>query len=167
MKTDSPLLPDGVADAWFHISCGGEVWTSRVCLGRNLLKVLDEIAPDAGHYAEALADQDSWYVVDGRCVSTSLPCGEDPDIEIALIDAPEFVRLVADSKRVDKLDALLKEDPFEFNIRWDNYNDSGVYIGAHEGNAGHSEQLSAGEEDEEDVGGLTLRAAIDSIKLPA
>lgn len=86
MKTT--LLPDGVADSWFHISCGGEVWTSRVCRGEHLLTVLDELAP--GSYAEELADQDSWHVVDGQCVSISLPCGEDPDIEIAKIDDPGF-----------------------------------------------------------------------------
>lgn len=88
MKTEAPSLPPGVAEAWFHISAGGEVWTSRVCLGAHLLIVLDELAP--GSYAEDLADQDAWHEVDGRAVSISLPCGEDPNIEIAMIDDPGF-----------------------------------------------------------------------------
>jgi hypothetical protein len=85
MKTDPITLPPGVADAWFHIHCGGETYVSRICRGRDLLKVLDEIAPDLG-YAEDLADQDRWYVLNGQCVGCSLACGEDPDIQVTLID---------------------------------------------------------------------------------
>lgn len=134
MKTDTPLLPDGVADAWFHISCGGEVWTSRVCRGRNLLKVLDEIAPDAGHYAEALANQDSWHVVDVRCVSTSLPCGEDPEIEIALIDDPAFTSLAEHTLSLRKLltgfvqltDNEAKDGGWRVTLEYDNHQDGAL-----------------------------------------
>jgi hypothetical protein len=103
MKTESPSLPPGVAEAWFHISCGGEVWTSRVCRGRDLLKVLDEIAPDAERYAEDLADPGFWYELDGVCRSCSLPCGEDPDIEVALIDDPAFTSLAEHCLSLRKL----------------------------------------------------------------
>ncbi len=91
MKTDPITLPPGVADAWFHIHCGGETYVSRVCRGRDLLRVLDEIAPNAEMYADDLADPDHWYVVNGQSVGCSLACGEDPDIQVTLIDDPWLV----------------------------------------------------------------------------
>lgn len=91
--------------------------------------------------------------------------GEDADGAkvIESIIAP----LWEDTKRIDKLDALLKEDPFEFRIKWDNYQDSGVYVfDGMDKQVGHSDQLEARDEDTDDAEGRTIRAAIDSIKLP-
>lgn len=96
------LLPDGVADSWFFITAGGEVYESRVCRGADLMLVLAELcfgSKDEEHealdeYARDLADGDFWHVNNGRCVGCSLACGEDPDIEIRLIQDPRAVALL-------------------------------------------------------------------------
>lgn len=93
MKTDTPLLPDGVAESWFHISAGGETYVSRVCRGRDILTVLEDLIPMADQCADHLANPEYWYQIGSKCVGCSIPCGEDPDLQIALIDAPEFTRL--------------------------------------------------------------------------
>lgn len=65
-----------------------------------------------------------------------------------------------DTERIKKLDDVLCHDPFMVRLKWDNHNDSGIYIKDGLGKRiGHSEQLG----DEGDSEGLTLRAAIDSI----
>lgn len=84
-------LPEGVADSWFHLSAGGEVYVSRVCRGADLIKVLEDIVPGAHEYEEDLADPDFWYVCNGRPVSCSLACGEDPELEVRLIDDPKVI----------------------------------------------------------------------------
>lgn len=96
------LLPDGVAESWYHITAGGETYESRVCRGSDILANLAELcfgSKDEEHdvldqYAEALADGDHWCQQDGQCVRCSLACGEDPDIEISLInDAAAIAKL--------------------------------------------------------------------------
>lgn len=157
MKTNAPLLPDGVAESWFHIHCGGEVWISRICRGQDLLKVLDELAP--GSYAEDLADQDNWYVLDGKCRSISLPCGEDPDIEVTLIEAPEFERAVnrewkflSSLRRGNQLTELLAascEDGIGIIARWTIREDGGWDVTAMdtEGDGGMEPVTDFGEEE--------------------
>jgi hypothetical protein len=88
--------------------------------------------------------------------------GEDNDgaLMIEGIIAPMW----EDKKRVDKLDAVLQEDPFCLRMKWDNYQDSGVYIFDGLGKQiGHAPQPD-GDDDPEDSTGLTIRAAIDSIQ---
>lgn len=93
MKTET-VLPDGVADAWFHVTAGGEVYESTICQGRELRDVMGELmfgSKDAEHeeldrIMAELADPDFWWVNNGRCCTCSVACGEDPDIEVHLID---------------------------------------------------------------------------------
>lgn len=95
MKTDPISLPPGVAEAWFHLSAGGEVYVSRVCRGRDILTVLEDLIPMADQCAADLANPDYWHQVEERCVSCSIPCGEDPDIEVAMIDDDRFIAALA------------------------------------------------------------------------
>lgn len=107
----APDLPDNVSQSWFHIHCGGEVYTSKIVRGEYLLRALAEIclgSPDEEHemidaYARELADPDFWYTLHGEFVGCSLACGEDPDIEIDWIDDPKVVAMLnasADSLKV-------------------------------------------------------------------
>lgn len=93
------LLPDGVAESWYHITAGGETYESRVCRGAEILANLAELcfgSKDEEHevldqYAAQLADPDHWCWCGTLAISQSLACGEDPDISISLIDAPEAI----------------------------------------------------------------------------
>jgi hypothetical protein len=93
------LLPDGVAESWYHITAGGETYESRVCRGSDILANLAELcfgSKDETHdvldqYAEQLADGDSWCWCGSLATSHSLACGEDPDIEITLINDPAAI----------------------------------------------------------------------------
>lgn len=90
------ILPDGVADSWFLVCAGGEVYSSRVCRGSDLIRALawmcygneDEENEDLDRYAEQLADWDTWFRCGtaDRFTGCNLPCGEDGDIEVHLID---------------------------------------------------------------------------------
>lgn len=96
------LLPDGVADSWYHITAGGETYESRICRGSEIMAILAELcfgSKDEEHYvldgyAEHLADGDNWHEQNGRYVRASLACGEDPDIEISLIDDAAAIALL-------------------------------------------------------------------------
>lgn len=101
----SELLPDGVVEAWFHVSAGGEVYTSRLCRGRDLRRVFGELmfgSPTAEHddldkIMAELADPDFWWVNDGRCCTCHVACGEDPDIEVHLVDESDLRAVTGDS----------------------------------------------------------------------
>lgn len=111
MKTT--LLPDGVAESWYHITAGGETYESRVCLGSDILAHVaelcfgskDEEHPDLDGYAEDLADPDRWCWCGDKAIGHSLACGEDPDIVIALIDDPAAVA------RLNKKDQTASPNP--------------------------------------------------------
>lgn len=137
MKTDTPLLPDGVAESWFHVHAGGEVWTSRVCRGADLLNVLDELVGTDERDAEHLANADNWYVLDGKCRSISIACGEDPDIEITMIEDRGFAAL---AEHYTQLRNLLTgfvrltnnegKDGWRVTLEYDNYHDGARVIDA-------------------------------------
>lgn len=103
MKTDIPTLPPGVAEAWFHVHAGGEVWTSRVCRGADLPKVLAELMVLDQHEIDRLANADSWYVLDGKCRSISFACGEDPDLEVTMIEDRGFAALAEHAQQLRQL----------------------------------------------------------------
>lgn len=104
------LLPDGVAESWYHITAGGETYESRICRGSEIMAVLAELcfgSKDEEHYvldgyAEHLADGDNWHEQNGRYVRASLACGEDPDIEISLIE---------DREAIARLNTAVTHDP--------------------------------------------------------
>lgn len=137
MKTDTLSLPPGVAEAWFHLSAGGETYVSRVCRGRDILKVLEDLIPMADQCATDLANPDYWHQIEGRCVSCSIPCGEDSDIEIALIDDRGFAAL---SEHAESLRKLLVgfvrltnnegKDGLRVTLDYDNYHDGARVIDA-------------------------------------
>lgn len=98
MKTDTKL-PEGVAEALYLMTCGGEVYDSRVILGKDVLRTLlgilygkPEDADPAVEVtlAEHLADSDNWYEVDGKCVHFCHD-EEDGQIEFHLIAEPSHL----------------------------------------------------------------------------
>jgi hypothetical protein len=92
MKTVPPL-PQEIAAGWFHVTASGEVYISVVARGRDLRGVLGELmfgSKDSDHdeldeIMTQLADPDWWGRYNGYAVQGSVPCGEDPDIEIKRI----------------------------------------------------------------------------------
>lgn len=100
MKTVPPL-PQDIAEAWFHVTAGGEAYWSILSRGSDLRRVIGELMfggqddPILDDIMTELADPDWWGRHDGQAVQGSIACGEDPDIELRRITEPKLIALLA------------------------------------------------------------------------
>ncbi len=148
------------AEAPLNIRCVTKGYTLRVnfITGENQIDIGVEPMPSAEEGKEELRLQ---KIVE-ELNDSSPECLEAVTELKCLRLEDENALLRKDSERLNKLDALLKDDPFRLSIKWDNHNDSGVYIMHGEKRVARSDVQSA-DDDPEDEKGKTIRAAIDNL----
>lgn len=95
-------LPEGIRDCWFLGTASGEVYESKIVHTSEVMNWLAEMlfgsVADADpvemeRHAASLADPDSWYVCDGKCVHWQHTM-EDGSVEFQLIDDPHDVAVL-------------------------------------------------------------------------